>query len=287
MHLSEKFFLSIVLNSFITIAEIVGGILSGSLALISDAVHNLTDVVSLIIGYLGERFSQKQLDKFHTFGFKRTEVVTAFLNGVFLFVIAGWLIIEAFKRILSPGEINLKIMLIASLIGLIGNFISIILLHSHREQNLNVKAAYLHLFFDTISSVFVVLAVPLIYFTGIRIVDPLVTFIIVGFIIKSSYNLVKNTFHILVMGVPADQDIELIARELEKIYGIENIHHIHLWSVDSKNAFISLHAVTSRHDTDKLIEEINSSLREKFGISHTTIQVENKNLCDEDIICNQ
>ncbi len=287
MHLSEKFFLSIVLNSFITIAEIVGGILSGSLALISDAVHNLTDVVSLIIGYLGEKFSQKQSDKFHTFGFKRTEVVTAFLNGVFLFVIAGWLIIEAFKRILSPGEINLKIMLIASLIGLIGNFISIILLHSHREQNLNVKAAYLHLFFDTISSVFVVLAVPLIYFTGIRIVDSLVSFIIVGFIIKSSYNLIKNTFHILVMGVPVDQNIELIVRELKKIDGIENVHHVHLWSVDSKNAFISLHVVTSRKDTDEVIREINFVLREKFGISHTTIQVENKNLCDEDIICNQ
>ncbi len=287
MRLPEKFFLSIVLNAFITIAEIIGGILSGSLALVSDAVHNFTDVISLVIGLLGERFSKRKSDKLHTFGFKRTEVITAFLNGVFLLVIAGWLIIEAFKRLLNPEELNLSIMLVAAIIGLVGNLLSIFLLHSHREHNLNVKAAYLHLFFDTVSSIFVVLAVPVIYFTGIRIIDPLVTFIIVVFIIKSSYNLIKNTFHILVMGVPVDQDVELIAQELESIEGIENIHHVHLWSIDSRNAFISLHAVTSREDTDEIIKLINSVLRSKFGITHTTIQIEHKNLCDDNVICDQ
>ncbi len=285
MNLSRKFLISILLNITITLVEILGGLLSGSLALISDAIHNLSDVLSLIIGYLGERISKKPADERHTFGFKRSEILAALLNAVFLFAVAIWIVIEIVKRFTHPEPIELGVMSVAAVIGLLGNFFSILMLHSHKEHSINVKAAYLHLFYDTLSSVLVVIAVPVIYFTGFVFFDPIISFLIVILMLKSAYELLKNTVHILMMGVPEGFDINEIAREIKKIDGVDDIHSIHVWSVDSKEIFLSCHLVASSSDTDSILKRVQDTLKDKFGITHTTIQIEKEKICDSGLIC--
>ena len=285
MNLSRKFLLSIILNLTITLVEILGGILSGSLALISDAVHNLSDVLSLVIGYLGERISKRPADERHTFGFKRSEILAALLNAVFLFAVAIWIVIEIFKRLTHAETIDLRIMSIAAFIGLLGNFFSILMLHSHKEHSINVKAAYLHLFYDTLSSVLVVIAVPVIYFTGFVYFDPIISLLIVFLMVKSAYELLKNTVHILMMGVPEGFDINEVAREIKDIDGVEDIHSIHIWGVDSKEIFLSCHLVVSNEDTDRILKLVQDRLESRFGITHTTIQIEKRKMCDSGLIC--
>lgn len=285
MNLLRKFLISIFLNVTITAVEITGGILSGSLALLSDAVHNLSDVLSLIIGYLGERISKKPADERHTFGFKRSEILAALLNAVFLFAVAIWIVIEIVKRFSHPESIKLRVMSVAAIVGLLGNFFSIIILHSHKEHSINVKAAYLHLLYDSLSSVLVVIAVPIIHFTGFVYFDTIVSFFIVLLMIKSAYELLKNTVHILMMGVPEGFDINEIAKEIRKIGGVDDIHSIHIWSVDSREIFLSCHLVVSRSDTDSVLKEVQEKLNDKFGICHTTIQIERGKICDSGLIC--
>lgn len=282
--------LAILINIGITIAEFIGGALSGSLALLSDAGHNLSDVLSLGLSWIGEKLSQKKATRRHTFGFKRTEILTALINSLFLIGIAFFIIIEALKRISSPPEISLKLMIGIAFIGLFGNILSMFIL-GNRERNLNIKAAYFHLFYDAISSVAVIISGILIYFTRWIIIDWMVSLIISGMIFWSAFGIIKRIVHIFMQGVPEHLEFDKILKDILGVSGVKSVHGLHIWSINSNEAFLSCHICVDesdgKRDTDKIIQNINNVLLKNHHIRHTVIQAENQNLCEMDELCNR
>lgn len=281
---------AILINFGITTAEVIGGTFSGSLALLSDAGHNLSDVISLALSFLGEKLSEKKATRRHTFGFKRTEIFTALINSLSLVGIAFFIVIEALKRISAPPELSLGLMLVVATIGLLGNIFSMLIL-GKKESNLNVKAAYLHLFYDAISSVAVIISGLVIYLTGWVIVDLAVSLLIAGMVLWSGLGLIKRTIHILMQGVPEHLEFDKILQDILHVPGVSSVHGLHIWSIDSSDVFLSCHVCkeegNGRADTDRVIKDINEVLQQKHGIHHTVIQAENQNLCGMDVLCDK
>jgi cobalt-zinc-cadmium efflux system protein len=281
---------AILINIGITVAEAVGGTLSGSLALLSDAGHNLSDVISLGLSFLGEKISEKKATRRHTFGFKRTEIFTALINSLSLVGIAFFIVLEALKRISSPPELSLGLMLGVATIGLLGNLFSMVILRK-KENNLNVKAAYLHLFYDALSSVAVIGSGLLIFLTGWVMVDLAVSILIAGMVLWSGLGVIKRTIHIFMQGVPEGLEFDKILEDILKVPGISSVHGLHIWSIDSSDVFLSCHVCMEesdgRGDTDRIIQNINEMLQQKHGIHHTVIQAETRNLCKMDVLCNK
>lgn len=281
---------AILINIGITLAEAIGGTLSGSLALLSDAGHNLSDVISLGFSFLGEKLSQKKPTRKHTFGFKRTEIFTALINSLSLVGIAFFIVVEAVKRISSPPELSLGLMMGIATIGLIGNLFSMFLL-GKRESNLNVKAAYLHLFYDAISSVAVIGSGLFIYLTGWVMADLVVSLLIAGMVLWSGVGIIKKTVHIFMQGVPEHLEFDKILKDILGISGVKSVHSLHIWSINSNETFLSCHICMDENegkkDTDRTIQNINEILLKNYNIRHTVIQAENQNLCGLDILCNK
>ena len=281
---------AILINIGITVAEVIGGTLSGSLALLSDAGHNLSDVISLALSFLGEKLSEKKATRRHTFGFKRTEIFTALINSLSLVGIAFFIVIEALKRISSPPELSLGLMLGVATIGLFGNLFSMVIL-GKKENNLNVKAAYLHLFYDAISSVAVIGSGLLIYLTGWLMVDLVVSLLIAGMVLWSGLGVIKRTVHIFMQGVPEQLQFDEILHDILGVSGVKSVHGLHIWSIDSSDAFLSCHICMDKsdgkRDTDRIIQDINEMLQQNHRIHHTVIQMETRNLCEMDALCNK
>ncbi len=276
---------AIIFNSIITAAEYIGGIMSGSLALISDAGHNLSDVLSLILGYAGEKFSSGKSDKKYTFGMKRLEVFIATVNAASLLAVAVYILYESYVRYKNPVTINISIMIPVAIIGLAGNVLSLIILSGGRNKNLNMRAAFLHLVYDAISSMAVIIAGVILYFANIFWIDIAVSLIIVLMIIWSSSGILKESFRIFFQGTPSGIDTDDVYNSLSAIDSVKDVHGLHIWSINSTEAFLSCHLHIDRDNGDSVIKEANSILKEKFGITHTTIQIENTLLCRSDNSC--
>ena len=281
---------AILINIGITLVEAVGGTLSGSLALLSDAGHNLADVISLGLSFVGEKLSNQKATRRHTFGFKRTEIFTALINSLSLVGIAFFIVMEALKRISSPPELSLGLILGVATIGLLGNLFSMAIL-GKKESNLNVKAAYLHLFYDAISSVAVIGSGLLIFLTGWVIVDLAVSLLIAGMVLWSGLGVIKRTIHIFMQGVPERLEFDKILQDILKVPGVNSVHGLHIWSIDSTDVFLSCHICMDesdgKKDTDRIIQNINEVLLKNHSIHHTVIQAENQNLCKMDVLCNK
>lgn len=277
-HNHKKLGWTIILNIVITISEYIGGLYSGSLALISDAFHNFSDVLSLILGYIGEKISDKKPDKKHTFGFKRSELITAIINAISLMIIGFYLIYESIERFLNPEPINILIMLGVGSIGLFGNLASILVLNKEKDKNMNMKAAYLHLFYDTLSSVFVILAGTIIYFTKLYVIDIVVSLIISIMIFWSSFDIIKKSLHLIMEGVPENIDIEKVTQRILSIKEVKSIHNLNIWGLNSNETYLSCH-ICSETKKDELIKKLNKLLEKEFGIKYTTIQIEKEDIC--------
>jgi cobalt-zinc-cadmium efflux system protein len=275
--LNFKLLFSIILNLTITVAEVIGGLISNSLALLSDAVHNLSDTISIILTYISIKISKKEKTPKHTFGFKRIEILSALINAAALWVISIFLLIHAYERFINPEPINSKIMFIVAVIGLIANLISVLLLHNHSHDSLNVKSAYLHLLGDTFSSIGVIVGSILIYFYQITWIDATVTVLIVLYILKESWNIIKQTTHILLQGAPENIDLSKIEESLMQITEIENMHHTHIWSLSDNQIYFESHInikdIPVSH-TSELTAKIEKILFDNFGITHITLQYE-------------
>jgi cobalt-zinc-cadmium efflux system protein len=289
-HSTKRIGWAILINIGITVAEAIGGILSGSLALLSDAGHNLSDVISLGLSFLGEKISERKPTPRHTFGFKRTEIFTALINSISLIGIAFFIVVEALKRISSPPHLSLGIMLGGALIGLFGNLFSMAIL-GRKESNLNVKVAYLHLFYDAISSFAVITSGIIIYLTGWVIVDLGVSLLIAGMVLLSGLGIIKKTIHIFMQGVPEHLEFDTILKDILHIPGVKSVHSLHIWSINSKEVFLSCHICMDesdeKKDTDRIIQNINKMLQQSHRIHHTVIQMETRNLCEMDALCNK
>lgn len=280
----KKLLFTVVLNFGITIAEFIGGIFSNSLALISDAIHNLSDTIALLITYLTFKISGKSADSKHTFGYKRIQIIAALFNSVTLIVICIYLIYEAYHRFLDPEPIKSVTMLVVAFIGLIANLLSVLLLKGHSKENLNIKAAYLHLIGDTLSSVAVIIGGILIYFYAFYWIDPLITVLISLYIIKETYAVLYETYKILMQHTPSDLSVDEIVLELNQLDGIKGVHHIHVWNLtDSEIHFeghIDLNEDLNISESQTILEEVSKVLKEKFEIGHSTLQFE-YNRCDD------
>lgn len=276
----KKIFIATLLNILITIAEIIGGILSGSLSLLSDAMHNFSDGVSLVVSYFAVKISGKGADYKRTFGYKRTGVIAAVFNSVTLIAISILLMKEAYSKFIRPEDIKGEMVIIIATIGLISNLLAIIILRSDSKKSLNIKSAYLHLLGDALSSVAVVVGGVLMTLFNVFWLDSVLTVLINLYIIRECYHVVKESINILMQGVPENINIQKINDAILTINNIEDIHHIHLWALDEKNVHFEAH-INLKNDilvsqTVFLNKEIEKILIEKFKITHSTICFEYK-----------
>ncbi|MBN2486517.1 MAG: cation transporter [Bacteroidales bacterium] len=274
----KKLLWATLLNLVITVAEIVGGLLSNSLALLSDAIHNLGDTVAVFVAYLANRVSKLSANERKTFGYKRVEILAALFNAVTLIVIILFLFREAWARFKNPEEIKGTIMFVVAVIGLLANLFAVVLLKNDSNKNINIKAAYLHLLGDTVSSIAVIIGSVLIIWFGITWIDPLITVIIGLYILKETYSILRESIDILMQASPKNINIDLIKAELEKIEGVANIHHVHVWNLNDSQVHFECHADVSADikisETQPLLAKIETILLNNFGISHVTIQFE-------------
>lgn len=279
----------ILFNLGITAAEYVGGMLSGSLALISDAGHNFSDVLSLILSYIGETLSHRKATKKHSFGLKRTEVAVAFINAVSLCGIGLIIIGEAVKRFSAGRPISLSIMLSVALVGLAGNVLSVAVLKRNKDRNLNMRSLYLHLFYDALSSVFVIIASIAIAITRWITFDLVASVVIAVMMIWSGLGVLRDALHIFMQGVPKGIDFDEVLDAIASIKGVENVHDLHIWAVNSENIFLSCHACVSEekhsNEINELVQKINILLEERYGITHSAVQFEYAGMCKNGAVC--
>lgn len=277
-----------LLNFIITIAEVIGGILSNSLALLGDALHNFSDAVAVFIAYLANKISRRKSTPTKTFGYKRIEILAALFNAVVLMVICIFLFVEAIKRFSQPQEIKGVLMFVVASIGLAANLIGMLLLHKDANYNLNIKAAYLHLLGDTLSSVLVIISgIFIIYFKWYWI-DPLITIAIGLYILKETFQILKETINILMQFAPDDIDIFEIQKELEAIPQVQNVHHVHVWRLNDNQIHFECHIDLEndllQSESDSIQQKVKNLLSNKFRITHSTIQFEFNCNCNKQLI---
>jgi len=281
----RKIFWVTLLNAAITIAEIIGGIVSGSLALLSDAVHNVSDTAAIALSYFANKVAQRPGDARRTYGYKRAEILSAFINASVLLGISLVLIYEAFQRLRSSGHINGTLMIIVAVIGLAANGVSVFLLQKDSHENMNIKASYLHLLGDTVSSIGVLAGGIAISIWGIVWIDPLITVLISLYIMKETWQVIRKAVDILMQSA-APLDYGTIKTDIEKIAGVNNIHHVHSWLINEKTIYFEAHI-----DMDNMMlseaagvcDTIEHYLMEDHGISHVTLQAEVDKCCDKNI----
>jgi len=290
-HFKEKnLIITMVLNFIITLVEVIGGLLSGSLSLLSDALHNFSDGISVIVTFIALRLSKRENTLKNTFGYKRAEILAALFNSSFLIIISFFLFKEAYLRIQHPQNIDSKIMIAVALVGLAANTISVFLLKSGSKDNINIRSAYIHLFSDSLSSLGVIIGGILIYYFNIAIIDPILTFIIGAYVLKEGFDILKKSTDILMEKTPAQINILEIKEVIEKIPQVDNLHHVHIWQTNDKEFLFEGH-VDIKQDinlskVEKIRSDINSILSNKFGINHTTLQIEYNCCIDKEVIKN-
>lgn len=280
--------ISIVLNVIITIAQIVGGIVSGSLALISDALHNFSDVLSLVFSLVAHKLSRRKATINQTFGLKRSELLAAFVNAATLIIVAFILIYGAIQRFFKPQEIESNLVIWLALLGILVNGFSVILLKKDADHNLNMKSAYLHLFTDMMASVAVLVGGLLMKFYGWFWVDSVMTILIAVYLIIVGSDLIKKSTKMLMLFTPEGIDIKEVVREVHKIAGAGKLHHIHIWHLNEEEIHLEAHLECSEDFTltqfNNLLNDVELVLFEKFGINHITIQPEFKKEDPKDFI---
>jgi len=273
---------SILLNIVITVAQIIGGIFSGSLALISDALHNFSDVLTLVFSYFAHKLSKKKASMNQTFGFKRAELIAAFVNAMTLIIVALILIYGAIERFFNPEEIASDLVIWLSLLGIIANGLSALLLKKDAENNLNMKSAYLHLFTDMMASVAVLVGGLLMKYFSWFWVDSVLTLIIAIYLIIVGFDLFKKSTKMLMLFTPEHIDIKEIIHEIHKISGVTHLHHIHVWHLNDEELHLEAHIDCSEDikisEFNELLHEVEQVLFNQFHINHINIQPEYKKL---------
>jgi cobalt-zinc-cadmium efflux system protein len=279
-----------MLNILITAAQVLGGLYSGSLSLLSDALHNLSDVISLVISYIASILTRKEQTVKRTFGYKRAEIIAAFVNTLVLIIVAVFLAIEAIKRFQHPHEIGSFWVITLSIMAIIINGISAVLLHSDARHNLNIRSAYLHLLSDTITSVAVLFAGIIMYFFKIFWIDGVLTLIISVYLIIISLKLLMESMKVLMLFTPSQVILEHINERICAIPKVQNIHHVHVWQLDTDQICFEGHVDLTEdlplQKVNTILEEIREILHDEFNIDHVTLQPE-FNLCDKKDLISQ
>ncbi|MDD5258890.1 MAG: cation diffusion facilitator family transporter [bacterium] len=281
--------IAFIITFVIMIAEIIGGLVSNSLALLSDAGHMFTDAFALGLSLWAIKMAQKPSTHNKTFGYHRLEILAALANGLLLVLISIWIFYEAYQRFFNPPEIKSGLMLIVAFIGLIGNFIGITILQKSSQNNLNVRGALLHMLGDTLSSVGVIIGGVFIAFTGWKMIDPIVSILINGFIIHSAFQLIFESGEVLLEAVPRGLVLQEVVGEVKKVSGVRDMHDLHIWTITSGLHALSGHILIDDQQVSTgavILQEVKEVLEHKFSITHTTLQLESE-ACGESLICHQ
>lgn len=265
------------------VAEVIGGLLSGSLALLADAGHMLTDTGSLFLAWIAARMAHKPADTLRSYGYHRVQILAAFSNGVFFILIVGWITYEAVQRILNPVEVIGGIMLVIAGLGLVVNLLAFYILHGAGGKDLNVRAALLHVLGDLLGSVAAISAAVIILGTGWMPIDPILSLFVALLILRSAWMVVKESTHILLEGTPQDIDIEILQTAIiDAIPCVRDVHHVHVWSLTPEHPLLTLHVnVDPDADSTQVLQRVKQVLQDRFQIHHSTIQVEPAHCVDE------
>jgi len=285
---SNKLGLTILLNLGITASQVIGGILSGSIALLTDAAHNFSDVISLVVSYTANRLAKKRATSDKTFGYKRAEIIAAFINSISLVLLSLWLIIESIQRLLDPQPVEEKTVILLSLIAIAGNGLSVFLLHRQTENNINLKSAYIHLLSDLMASVIVLVGGIAIYYFDVYWVDPLLGILISIYLIYIGYDLLKESIQILMLYTPVEISLDEVVSTVEKLHPNTRLHHIHIWKLNDTETHLEAHLDLNENlsllEFQELQLQIEQLLWQQFKINHVTIQPEYNRSDEKDLI---
>lgn len=284
----KKLFISIILNLVITLAQIIGGFIANSLSLLSDALHNFSDVLSLLISWFAHNLSNKPADNKKTFGYKRAEIMAAFINAASLLAVSFFLIKEAIDRFNNPANVKAEWIIGLGLASILINGISVLILSKDAKKSLNIRSAYLHLFTDMLTSIAVVIGGLLMYFFAVNWIDPLLSILIAVYLIISSWKLLNDAIKILMLFTPTELNIDDIRHEVLKFEAIKNMHHVHVWALNDNQTHLEAHLSFSENislqESTLLCTEIEQKIKDVFHIQHITFQPEYMPLCREDLI---
>ena len=281
----RRVFAAIAVNMGLTVAQIVGGILSGSVALIADALHNFSDAISLVIAFGARKIARRPRDANMTFGYGRVEVVAALINYTTLIVIGFYLLYEAAMRFADPQPVEGWLIVIIAGIALIVDAVTAALTYVMSKSSVNIRAAFLHNVADALGSVAVIVAGTLILLYDWRLIDPLVTVLIAGYILWQSFKEIGPVIRILMLGSPPEIETEAVLDAVRGIDGVTNIHHAHFWQMDEHRAALDAHIVIAEgrwFDADVVKEQIKATLTDRFDIEHTSLELEcTRHACDD------
>ncbi|RKE04470.1 cation diffusion facilitator family transporter [Marinifilum flexuosum] len=283
--------IAILLNIGITVAQVVGGFISGSLALLSDALHNFSDVLALVISWFASKLAGRKQTARQTFGYKRAEILAALINAVSLIVIAFFLLKEAVVRLGEPQEIQSGLVMILGGLSIVLNGASVLLVVKDAKDNINMRSAYLHLLSDMVSSIAVVLGGFVMYMWEVSWVDSVLSIAIALYLVYSSWGLIVESVRIIMQFAPIHIDLEEVQQKVKSVKEIENIHHVHVWQLDDKQinfeAHISFKEDMPLSEVNKLLREVEHILHDDFEINHVTLQPEINGYCQDESLVKQ
>lgn len=266
---------AIAFNMVLTLAQVVGGIVSGSLSLIADALHNFSDAASLLIAWVARKIGRLPPDRFKTFGYKRAEVIAALINLVTLVIVGLYLVYEALWRIYEPQVIEGWTVVIVAGVALVVDVATAVLTYTMSKKSMNIRAAFLHNVSDALASVGVIVAGSLILLYGWYWTDTLLTLIIAAYVLYQAATLLPQTIHILMQGAPEDIDVDEVVQAMEEVAGVKNVHHVHLWQLDEHRNALEAHVVIDDFGaTERTKTALKNILAERFAIGHSTLEFE-------------
>jgi cobalt-zinc-cadmium efflux system protein len=274
---------ALVLTGTFMVVEVIGGILSGSLALLADAGHMLTDTMALALAAVAFQVSKRPADARLTYGYQRFQILAAFVNGLSLLLIVGWILYEAFERFLSPQPVLGGTMLVVAAAGFVVNIISFAVLHGGDKDNLNIRGAAIHVAGDLLGSLAAMVAAVVIIYTGWMPIDPILSVAVALLILKSAWTLLKRSAHVLLEGAPDWLDTESMQSKLmEQVPEVESIHHVHVWGMTPQDLMLTMHVCvreTPANPTD-IIRRTKAVLQSEYGIGHSTVELETNDCAD-------
>lgn len=272
-----RVFWAVLVNLGLTVAQIIGGVLSGSLALLADALHNFSDAISLIIAFAARKIARRPADDAMTFGYGRAEIVAALINYTTLIVVGLYLVYEAVTRFFEPQGVDGWLVVVIAGIALAVDTITALLTYSLSRQSMNIRAAFLHNVADALGSIAVIFAGTLILLYDWRLVDPIVTLMIAGYILWQSFAEIGPVIRILMLGSPTDLKIPDILTKIRSVDGVADIHHLHLWQMQEHETALSTHLVIAKgawEHADAIKAATKELLQSEFGIAHATVEME-------------
>lgn len=279
----KRLWWAVFANMILTLAQIVGGLISGSLSLIADALHNFSDAASLLLALIAIRIGRKPPDQFKTFGYKRAETIAALINLTCLILIGFYLIIESCQRFYDPEPITGWIVIVVAGVGLIVDLFTAALTYAQSKHSMNIKAAFLHNVTDALASIGVIIAGTLILLYGIVWVDAVMTLLISGYVLWQGFTSMPQVIHLLMEGTPDHIDIQTVITAMEEEKDVKNVHHVHIWQIDEQRNALEAHVVIEKNaDIDSLKSALKAMLGKQFSVDHSTLEFEIES-CSDDI----